>query len=477
MKFLSDCFNIFRDDLGVIVRNPVVLIVLMGLIAIPSVYAIVNIYANMNPYDNVNHLSVAVVNLDNGSMGAQVCDGLRANGGFNWSFVDYDVGHAGLASGDYYGLIVIPKDFSSNINSIKDGYNVNQANIIFINNNKVNPISPRIVDSGVNGLEGRVNGMVSGVVANVVAGKLHDAGNVAVNNYNNYLRVKSRINIVNNVVNNFSLICNEYNVSSYLPADVVNKYNYNVGLLNKDTNFINNFDYNGLTSLNNVDAGNVSSFMSSPVVLTKESLYPVISYGDSVAPFYICLSLWIGCVVCLAMIKGRDNIGEGVSAFSVYLGRFLLFIILSVCQSCVMGVGCLFIGLSFCGSMLFFGTIILVGLCLMGIVYALVSSFGNVGKALSIVLLVFQIPSAGGVYPVELMPKFFGVLSDYLPLTYAICAFREVVVGFNYDIFCFNLSVLIAMSVSMFIVGLFIRGVFNKHLMSFQDKLHGSGLF
>src|SRR5690606_41996029 len=63
------------------------------------------------------------------------------------------------------------------------------------------------------------------------------------------------------------------------------------------------------------------------------------------------------------------------------------------------------------------------------IVFTLVSVFSDVGKALAIVLLVFQIAGAGGTYPVQLIPEFFQNINPFLPFTYAIDLMREAVGG------------------------------------------------
>src|SRR5699024_12342026 len=54
-------------------------------------------------------------------------------------------------------------------------------------------------------------------------------------------------------------------------------------------------------------------------------------------------------------------------------------------------------------------------LIFMTIVYTFVSIFGDVGKSMVIVMLVLQIAGSGGTYPVVLLPKFFQVISPFLP--------------------------------------------------------------
>ena len=63
------------------------------------------------------------------------------------------------------------------------------------------------------------------------------------------------------------------------------------------------------------------------------------------------------------------------------------------------------------------------------IIYTLTISFGDVGKALAVVLLVIQVAGAGGTFPIEVTPHFFRMVNPMLPFTHAINAMRECVGG------------------------------------------------
>ncbi len=68
------------------------------------------------------------------------------------------------------------------------------------------------------------------------------------------------------------------------------------------------------------------------------------------------------------------------------------------------------------------------------IVYSLVSVFGNVGKAIAIVLLVVQIGSSGGTFPIQVTPTFFQRINPIMPFTYAIGATRKQLVVYMLQI-------------------------------------------
>ena len=121
-------WRIFTRDLMRILRNPVAVVVTLGVAIIPSLYAWFNILANWDPYSSTGNLQVAVANEDKGTTsdlvgrldaGKQVVSQLKKNDRLGWTFVSADKAVEGVQSGEYYAAIVLPKDFSESlINSI-----------------------------------------------------------------------------------------------------------------------------------------------------------------------------------------------------------------------------------------------------------------------------------------------------------------------------------------------------------------------
>ena len=114
-------FRIFFRDLGRIMKNPIALIVSLGVAMIPSLYAWVNIIANRDPYSNTAGVSVAVVNNDAGAdatagghvdVGSRIEDELRNNTQLGWAFVGEETARDGVKSGKYYAAIIFGQDFS-----------------------------------------------------------------------------------------------------------------------------------------------------------------------------------------------------------------------------------------------------------------------------------------------------------------------------------------------------------------------------
>ncbi|MDR2545687.1 MAG: YhgE/Pip family protein [Methanobrevibacter sp.] len=504
---LKDSLNIFKTDIKTIIHNPFVMLVLIVIVLIPSLYALVNIDANWDPYSNLNQLKIAVVNNDNGyltnntniNIGQNILDGLKENGGFKWEFVNYTDGMEGLESEKYYALIEIPKNFSETVYSIEEGKNTKRSEIILLNNEKTNPISPRIINSGLDQVQSGINGEISEIIAGIVSSKLHDVGEQAKDNENDFIRIKTRLNQLNYVFNQLEPILENSNLSQIVPEEVSDKVEDLITLVRIDTAKINSVDYSELIRLANINTKDVEYYIQSPVTLEKHSLYPSDNYGASISPFYICLSLWIGSIVSLAMISNRvqrrnrkneiesveENFGDQIKtdenyeygSSSVFIGRMGLFILINIFQALFMAVGLFLLHLQISSIPIFLTTIIYIGLCIITIVYALISTFGNVGKVIAIVLLVLQIPGSGGIYPMELMPQFFRTINSILPMTYAIKVFREVISGISWNSYFYNLEILSLIAISVLLFAIFFKGKINKYSKNFEDKLKESGLF
>ena len=91
------------------------------------------------------------------------------------------------------------------------------------------------------------------------------------------------------------------------------------------------------------------------------------------------------------------------------------------------------------------------------VVYALAVALKHVGKALSVLLVVLQIPGASGLYPIQMQPDFFRALGPWLPFTYGINAMREAVAGFYDGYYARNLLVLLAFALPALLLGVAAR--------------------
>lgn len=243
-------------------------------------------------------------------------------------------------------------------------------------------------------------------------------------------------------------------------------------------NSINEGDIDELISFSDMNQDDVQNYFESPVELEKTRIYQVDTYGSALAPFYIPISLWIGCIIAIAMITMRIKKGnKDYTAESVYIGRMGLFLIIATIQALLVAIGSILLHVEMSSALLFTITTLYIGLCAMIVVYSLTSAFGNAGKAIAIVILVLQITATGGIFPVEILPPFFQSIHPYLPLTYAVGALREVVGGVIWNTYWYNMVMLVLFPIAAFLLTLLIKEKVDKRAMWMEDKLKDSGLF
>lgn len=238
-----------------------------------------------------------------------------------------------------------------------------------------------------------------------------------------------------------------------------------------------------MDSLLNEDLDVVGSFISTSVELTTEHVYEVENYGSAMAPFYTTLAIWVGGVVMAAMLKAgvkeKELIGlTNVKNYQKYLGRYLLFLILGLLQATLICLGDLyFLGIQCKSPLLFLLAGWVTSLVYVNLIYTLCVSFGDIGKAVSVILMVLQVAGTGGNFPIELAPAFFQKLYNALPFVYSMNAMRETVAGFYGNYYWNQLGTLLLYLIPSLVLGLILRMPIIRWNEHFEEKLESTKLF
>lgn len=191
--------------------------------------------------------------------------------------------------------------------------------------------------------------------------------------------------------------------------------------------------YLSLKELTKKDTGEVAEFMHSPVQLKTKSFYRVENYGSAMAPFYTNLAIWVGGIVLIAIFKMEVDKDEKIKSFTVtqgYFGRWILYITTGLIQALIICLGDIYLLKIQCknpAAFVFAG--LFASFVYVNLIYALSITFKHIGKALSVILVILQIPGSAGTYPIEMTPAFFQFVHPLLPFTYGINAMREAIAG------------------------------------------------
>ncbi|KKO52238.1 YhgE/Pip domain-containing protein [Paenibacillus sp. DMB20] len=174
-----------------------------------------------------------------------------------------------------------------------------------------------------------------------------------------------------------------------------------------------------------------SEFLASPVKIKENQLYPIPNYGSAMSPFYCVLALWVGATLLISLFRpDADNPTGSYRGYQLYLGRLATFLSIGIMQALCVSLGNIFILKAYAADKLWFVLFaMLVSTVFVTITYTLLSVFGNAGKGIAIVFMVFQFSSSGGTFPVSMTSPFFQAINPFMPFTYAISLLREAVGG------------------------------------------------
>ena len=239
-----------------------------------------------------------------------------------------------------------------------------------------------------------------------------------------------------------------------------------------------------LRALTTANASTLSTLISAPVALHRVAVYPIANYGSAMAPFYTILSIWVGAIILCAMLKvtisdrekahvlglgdalpriaGPSRPGNasrwGLRLDHEYFGRYAIFALLALLQGTLVCLGDMyFLGVQANHALQFLAVGWLAALVFSNIVYTLTVSFGDIGKAVAVVLLVMQVAGSGGTFPIETLPKFFQLLYPFLPFPHAIDAMHAAMAGSYGNEYLLDMVYLALFLIPSLLLGLVLR--------------------
>ena len=215
------------------------------------------------------------------------------------------------------------------------------------------------------------------------------------------------------------------------------------------------------------------------VQTTVNAVYPIENYGSAMTPFYTVLAIWVGGVILSSILKVHART-EGLvnpRPAELFFGRYLLFFVLSQLQAAIIVTGDLYLLKVQClhpGAM--YLTASLTAFTFSLLIYSMALSFGDVGKALVVVIMVMQIAGSSGTFPIELLPEIYQKIYRFFPFPYAIDAMRECICGMYGSYYGQQLAFLLLFAAAALLIGLLVRRPFMglNHFM--EEKLEETEL-
>ena len=197
----------------------------------------------------------------------------------------------------------------------------------------------------------------------------------------------------------------------------------------------------------------LSDFASKPVEIKTAVINPIPNYGTYFAPYFLSLSLWVGALIIFFGIyydvESRIAILSRNSTRKV--ARSLIYLLIGFTQALVLGVVLIAVlGLDVKNVGLYLMSTCLVSLVFISIVQFCIVHLADAGKFVALALLILQLTSCGGTFPMQTVPKFFNILYPFMPMTYSVTVFKDTITGNITSDFWGSVGILCAILVAFF---------------------------
>lgn len=221
----------------------------------------------------------------------------------------------------------------------------------------------------------------------------------------------------------------------YRLADGADQLDSGLGTLAKGSGTLASSLHQGAGKIPDYDSGQRgtrAAAMSDPVQLAKHQADPVADYGTGFAPYFVPLALWVGAMVGYMLLRPLNSraLAANTPAWRVALAGWLPVAAIGLVQAAALLAVLHFgLGLGAVRAAGLCGYLALTVLCFTAVVQWLNARFGPAGRLLTLALLMLQLTSAGGTYPIQTSPRFFQALHPYLPMSYVVDGLRRLISG------------------------------------------------
>lgn len=323
--------------------------------------------------------------------------------------------------------------------------------------------------------------IISGSFSSDIPEVSNSVGNVMVSNSGDMNNVLDSINVLVpqlNALSNFGISSSNLAIKqSENIAKQLEKFEKDLDTVIEKTNILTDKNLDKLISTLDENSKEIASFISSPVNVKTEELYKAGIFGVALMPFYSVLAIWVGALLATSLLttECEELEGEHTNLVQKHFGKMLTFITISLIQSLIIAIGNIFIFQAPENVTLLFVFTIVSSILFATMIFTLVSLFGNIGKAIAIVIMVFQIAGSGGIYPIQTNPKIFEVLQPFWPFTYAIDGFREAIAGPSMNAVYHDLLMLFLFFI-LFLALVVFKKTFHNATEFVNEKFKESGL-
>lgn len=168
--------------------------------------------------------------------------------------------------------------------------------------------------------------------------------------------------------------------------------------------------------------------VAQPVQVEKAALHEVPNYGTGFSPYFISLGLFVGALLTSIVFPLRDPASQPTSGSRWYASKTSVVVVIGILQAAIVSILAItIVGVEPVNTGLFVGATLLTSLTFMALVQLLVTVLGDAGRFVAIVLLIMQLTTSAGTFPLELLPKPLQLFNQWLPMTYTVDLFKSAI--------------------------------------------------
>lgn len=200
------------------------------------------------------------------------------------------------------------------------------------------------------------------------------------------------------------------------------------------------------------------------------------SYGKGLSPYFISIALWAGALVMVFVFKNNRLKGsESVSTFRHYFGKTLLWFVSGWIQATILIIAVTLQGVNFGPSrqwQLYLMSFLISSIfCLIIQAVSYMFRYGDLGEFAVVIILVIQLTSSSGTFPVEMQNIIFKIIHPIAPFTYSIDSFRELLYEPNVFDIIKNIAILLVFPLVLVPFSLFLNYRFDKRTVKFSNDV------
>lgn len=196
--------------------------------------------------------------------------------------------------------------------------------------------------------------------------------------------------------------------------------------------------------INDVEADeDTYNMMANPVEVDNEKINEVPNYGTGFAPYFLSLGLYVGALLLSIVYPLREPSVVPTSGLNWFLRKTIGLGIIGVLQALIAASVLLFgLKIEVQSVSLFYLFAIFTSWTFIALIQFLVTCFDDPGRFMAIIVLILQLTTSAGTFPLELIPEVLQAFNAFLPMTYSVAGLKAVISSGEFGVMWVNSGIL-----------------------------------